>query len=371
MKLHCELDTIKKAILSLSRITVKKEQSDSLSCLFFIITQNKLTIRATNLSVGAEYKIPVEIKGEDQEVTFSINAQNIQNIFSSLISDKNVKNIEIEITENVVNFIYKKNKLHVKKQSATDIPTLPDIREESFTIDKATLKEGIQTVLSSASKSDIKPELASIFINQQGGKLVFVTTDTFRLTEYSVVTKKEYSFPSILIPSKNAQEIYKILDDSTATDVEVYPAKNQITFVTKDIFITSQLINGLFPDYTKIIPTLKHGITTFLKTDLMDVLKTLNPFMDIRNQVKMNINSKTQEIEFYSKNDLLGEYNGSVTAKIVGDSFEVLVNKNFLEDILLKMPENVTMIINQPQKPILIQSSENTEVLCLLMPMSQ
>ena len=74
----------------------------------------------------------------------------------------------------------------------------------------------------------IKPELASIFINQQEGKLVFVTTDTFRLTEYSVVTKKEYSFPSILIPSKNAQEIYKILDDSTAVDVEVYPAKNQI-----------------------------------------------------------------------------------------------------------------------------------------------
>jgi DNA polymerase III sliding clamp (beta) subunit (PCNA family) len=93
--------------------------------------------------------------------------------------------------------------------------------------------------------------------------------------------------------------------------------------------------------------------------------------MDIRNQVKMHINSKTQEIEFYSKNDLLGEYNGSVTAKIVGDSFEVLVNKNFLEDILLKMPENVTMVINQPQKPILIQSADNTEVLCLLMPMSQ
>ncbi len=261
--------------------------------MFFILNKNSLVIRATNLSIGAEYKISIETSGVFEETTFSINAQNIQNIFSSLIVDKNIKNIEIEVTENLINFIYKKNKLNVKKQPTNDIPTLPDIREESFIIDKSTLKEGIQTVISTASKSDIKPELASIFINQQNGKLVFVTTDTFRLTEYSIATKKDYSFPSILIPSKNAQEIYKILEDSVSTEIEVYPVKNQITFITKDIFITSQLINGVFPDYTKIIPTLTHGTTSFLKTELMDILKTLNPFMDIRSQVKMRINSKT------------------------------------------------------------------------------
>jgi DNA polymerase-3 subunit beta len=371
MKLYCELEKIKKAILSLSRITSKKEQNETLSCLFFIIKKNTLIIRATNLSIGAEYKIQIETSSDFEDVSFSINAQNIQNIFSSLILDKNSKNIEIDVKENLVNFTYKKNKLNVKKQPTGDVPTLPDIREESFIIDKQTLKEGIQTVLSTASKSDIKPELASIFINQQEGKLVFVTTDTFRLTEYSVFTKKEYSFPSILIPSKNAQEIYKILEDSVSNDIEVYPVRNQITFVTKDVFITSQLINGVFPDYTKIIPTIKHGTTSFLKSDVLDVLKTLNPFMDIRSQVKMKINNQTQEIEFSCNNDTLGEYNGSISAKVVGDSFDILINKNFFEDILMKMTESVTMIINQPQKPILINSSENKEVLCLLMPMSQ
>ncbi len=372
MKIYCELEKIKKAIASLSRVTAKKEQNEILSCLFFVIEKNNMVIRATNLSIGAEYSIFIETK-ETEEVkeSFSINAQNIQNIFSSITIDKNLKNIEIEVLENTVCFSYKKNKLNIKKQTTFDVPTLPKIKEESFLIDKQTLKEGIQTVLSTASKIDIKPELASVFINQQEGKLIFASTDTFRLTEYSIATKKEYSFPHILIPIKNASEICKILDDSENDNVEVCPTKNQISFITKDVFITSQLINGLFPDYTKIIPTIKHSTVSFLKTDLLEVLKILNPFIDARNQIQFKIDSEKQEIQLHCSNDMLGEYSGQVAVKITGDSFSLLINKNFLEDILQKMPETVDMVINQPQKPILIQSKENKEILCLLMPMSQ
>lgn len=370
MKIHCELEKLKKAVISLSRITTKKEQNELLSCLFFVFNKNKLTIRSTNLSIGGEFIIPID-EVVSEQISFSTNAQNIQNIFSSITPDKNLTKIEIDINDTMICFVYKKNKLNVKKQAVVDIPTLPNIKEESFVIDKKTLKEGIQMVLSSASKIDIKPELSSVFINQQEGKLVFVTTDTFRLTEYSINTKKEYSFPSILIPVKNAQEIYKILDDSIDDTVEVYPTKNQISFVTKDVFITSQLINGTFPDYTKIIPTVKHSTVSFLKTDLSEALKMLNPFMDIRNQIKFKIDSEKQEINLFCSNDALGDYSGVVSVKVVGDSFELLINKSFLEDILQKMPETVDMVINQPQKPILIQSKENKEILCLLMPMSQ
>ncbi len=374
MKIHCELDILKKAIVSLSKITSKKEQNELLSCLFFIITPESIVVRATNLSIGAEYTVPINVvenKENTDQVSFSLYAQSLQNVFSSITNDKNQKNIHIEISENSVTFIYKKNKLTIKKTNTIDIPTLPNIKEESFTIDKQTLREGVQTVVSSASKIDIKPELSSVFINQHDGHLVFVTTDTFRLTEYSIQTKKDYSFPSILIPVKNAIEIYKILDDSSSDIVEVCPTKNQISFTTKDIFITSQLINGLFPDYTKIIPTIKHSTVSFLKTDLLEALKMLNPFIDTRNQIKFKIDSEKQEINLHCANDILGEYFGQVPVKVVGDSFEILINKMFLEDILQKMPETVDMVINQPQKPILIQSKENKEILCLLMPMSQ
>lgn len=372
MKIICELEKIKKAVASLTRISTKKEFNENLSSIFFEVKENVLVIRATNLSVGAEYSIPIEIKNDKEgEKTFCLNAQNTQNIFSALIVDKNQPNIEIEVEENTLLIVYKKNKLHINKQESGEIPTLPFIKEEGFVIDKNILKEGIQITLSTSSKSDIKPELASVFINQQEGKLVFVTTDTFRLTEYFVKTTNQYSFPGILIPTKNAQEIYKILDDSTSNEVEVYPTKNQITFITKDVFVTSQLINGVFPDYTKIIPTLKHNTTTVLKSDIMDVLKTLNPFLDIRSQIKINIDQEKQEISFYCKNETSGEYSGSVSAKVVGDSFELLLNKTYLEDVLQKMSDVVVFIINQQQKPILVQSENNKDITCLLMPMSQ
>jgi DNA polymerase-3 subunit beta len=369
MKISCELEKIKKAVINLAKLTLKKELNDTLSNIFFIIKNDILIIRSTNLSIGAEYYIKIENK-DNIETSFSLYSYSLQDIFSSIIFDKINKNIDIDINDDNIIIFYKKNKIHINKQSNQDIPTLPVVKESSFVIDKNTLKDGIQSVLSTSSKTDIKPELSSVFISQQDSRLVFVTTDTFRLTEYSFLTNDAYSFPSVLIPTKNAQEIYKILDDSDSFNIEVYPTKNQITFITDDVFVTSQLINGVFPEYTKIIPKELNNIS-FLKSDMLDILKTLSPFLDIRNQIKLNFDFKKQEMFFFCKNDTLGEFSGSIPASIKEGSFEILFNKFFLEDIILKMTEVIFFTITDSKKPILIKSENKKEIVCLLMPMSQ
>lgn len=368
MIFSCNLEKLKKIINILNRISLKKDQNETLSSIFFIVEEKKIKIVSTNISLGTEFSI---ITKTNEQGFFSIPSQNIQQIISSIQIDKNEKDITFEIKEKTANIVYKKNKINLKINRSIETPILPFIKEQSFFIDKKTFIKGIETVLYSASKTDIKPELASIFINQNNGNLVFVTTDTFRLTEYKIQTNKEYSFPSILLPAKNAQEIIKIFEESLSESVEVYPTKNQISFVCEDVFITSQLINGVFPEYTKIIPTLKHATIQFLKTDMINILKTISNFTDIRNQIKVIFDSEKNEVIFFSENDSMGQYTGSIDAKIIGDTFEILLNKNYLEEAVFQLPENIEILINQPNKPLIIHSKQDPEVLSLLMPMSK
>lgn len=368
MKIKCSVEKLKTIINLLNRITIKKDQNEILSSIFFEVVGNILKIKASNLSIGIEFSVIVE---SDQEGSFSVLSQNIQQLFSSFQIQKSDEFIFLALNDKILEVTYKKNKIKLKINQQTESPTLPFIKEESFVIEKDLFKKGIESVLYSASRVDIKPELASIFIHQNDGNLVFVTTDTFRLTEYRVQATKEYSFPTILLPIKNASEIVKVLQEIEEDAIEVYPTKNQISFLSKSVFITSQLINGVFPDYIKIIPSIKHSTSHFLKTDLLEVLKTASSFTDIRNQIKISFDTKDQIISVFCENDIMGQFSGSASAKIVGDTFELLLNKNYLEECLNQFGETIEVTINQPSKPIMIKSKQNPEITSLLMPMSK
>jgi len=123
---------------------------------------------------------------------------------------------------------------------------------KSIKINCKELISGFKSVWYSASNSNIKPELSSVFIYKEDGTLVFVSTDSFRLAEKKVNTKSP-DFPQTLIPFKNVSEIIKLFEDYN-NDINIIFEKNQAAFITPEIYVVSRLIDGSFPDYKQIIP---------------------------------------------------------------------------------------------------------------------
>ena len=82
----------------------------------------------------------------------------------------------------------------------------------------------------------------------------FVGTDGHRLATSSfVISNSNIEVPGVIIPKKTINELSKLLAENH-DDIEIDISSNKIIFYIDNLILISKLIDGNFPDYTKVIP---------------------------------------------------------------------------------------------------------------------
>ncbi len=109
--------------------------------------------------------------------------------------------------------------------------------------------------------------------------------------------------------------------------VKVCFNKNQISFSSNGIYLTSRIIDGIFPDYRQIIPKEFKIEAVVLKQDLLNALKLSNIFSDKFNQINLLIKPKEKIFELSSQNNDVGENKTYLDAAIKGE--EVVLGFNY------------------------------------------
>lgn len=365
MKLECSIQKIKSAISKVEKITGKNLTLPILDSILFIASGKTLKLRATNLSLGVEIEIPVKIIKEGSVL---IKGDILSNVFSNLYQDGI---ISLENINNNLSLKTKDNNILLKCQPYEDFPTIPNITGNKIKISAKKFIDGIKSVFYSSSTSDIKPEISSVFIYPEEDNLIFTATDSFRLAEKKIKIKEIYEFDGILIPYKNISEIIKIFSDLDE-DLNICLNKNLISISNSDIYLTSRVIDGNFPDYKQIIPK---GATTevvVLKQDLLNSLKISNIFSDKLNQITFKVKSKEKSFEVSSQNSDIGENKTKISAAISGEDIEIGFNyKYFLDCFQSINQDSLTLYFNQSNKPLTIKGVGDNTFLYLIMPMNK
>ena len=263
MKVECGIEKLKNGIMQVEKITGKNLTLPVLSSILVIAGGNSLKLRATNLSLGVEIEIPAKI---EEEGIIAVSGSTLAGIFSNIFQNEN-----IFLEGNGGNLLIKTKKslIKLKGQAHEDFPTIPLVDGKSFEIESKKLTDGIKSVYYSSSVSDIKPEISSVYIYSNENGLVFVSTDSFRLAEKKIKTKGDEDIPGILIPFKNISEVLRIFGEIQNT-IKVCFNKNQISFSSDNIYLTSRIIDGVFPDYRQIIPKEFKVEAIVLKQDLLN-----------------------------------------------------------------------------------------------------
>ena len=365
MKLECSIEKIKNAISQVERTTGKNLTLPILSSVLLIASGKSLKLRSTNLSLGVEIEIPVKI---EKEGTLAISGSVLNSIFSNVSQNENVL-----LEEKDANLLIKtkKTQIKLKSQPHEDFPTIPTVTGTSFEIESKKLIEGIKSVYYSSSVSDIKPEISSVFMYTNNDNLVFVSTDSFRLAEKKIKTKGVPEILGILIPFKNVAEILKIFGEIQGM-IKVCFNKNQMSFSSENIYLTSRIIDGIFPDYRQIIPKNFTTETVVLKQDLLNALKLSNVFSDKFNQVGLKILPKEKVFELSSSNNDIGENKTYLDAIINGENIELSFNyKYFLDCFVSIMTDSVSLKLSGNSKPIVINPVSDPSFTYLIMPMNK
>ncbi len=365
MKLECKIEELKNKISQVERITGKNLTLPVLSSILLIASDKSLKLRSTNLSLGIEVEIPAKV---EKEGIVAISGSVLGGIFSNVIQNEN---IFLESVDGNLLVTAKKSKIKLKGQPHDDFPTIPRVEGVSFEMDSKKLIEGIKSVYYSASVSDIKPETSSVFIYTNEENLVFVSTDSFRLAEKKIKIKNLPEISGILIPFKNIPEIMRIFGDFNGI-LKVCFNKNQISFSSDNLYLTSRIIDGVFPDYRQIIPKNPGTNAVVLKQDLLNALKISNIFSNKFNQVNLKISPQEKVFELSSANNDVGENKTHLDASLTGDNIELGFNyKYFLDCFPSITTDSMSIKFSLASGPIVVSPVNDPSFTYLIMPMNR
>ncbi len=366
MKIECVKEKLHLAVSKAEKIVGKNVNLPILSCLLLETKGNSLIIRSTNLDLGLEVSIPVKV---EEEGKVAVPAGVISNFLNNINEDRN---IILETVENTLKIHTTTSEANIKTLSSDDFPTLPVVdSEKTYKINSKDLTNGIRSVIYSSSLSSVKPELSSVFLHTNEESIVFVATDSFRLAEKVIKTRKNIDLNNVLIPFKNAADILKIIDN-TDIEIEISSTKNQISFVFNGIYLVSRVIDGVFPDYKQILPKEEKTKVVLLKQDLINSLKVSNIFSDSFNQMNISVRGGEKVIRVRTKNNNIGETTNKIDANIEGEDIDVNFNYKYIIDCLSSISsDSVSLSFNGINKPLVLRGVSDKTFTYLVMPMNR
>ncbi len=363
--MHITTDTkgLKNILEIVSKISTKHVTLPVLQCVLLEVKNNTLSIQATNLEIGIEGTVPVTV---EEEGVIAVPAQ----VLLQTISLITQSTITLATEGDILQVESSSSKTEIKSIPSIDFPKIPRISGEALSINGSLFALGIKTTAGTASQSSIKPELGSVYIYQKKEQsLTFVTTDSFRLMEKTVPMKNVILSESILIPYKNALELARVAEESDG-DMELYINENQCALVSKNIYITSRLISGSFPDYEQIIPKEYTTTVTLLTGDLAQALRKTNIFLNKFMQLTMTISGGTFTLSAQSGE--AGSTTESIQAHVEGEDVRLNFNQRYVSEVMAHIQDDSIKIkCAGIGRPMVMSNVHDVSLRYLVMPMNK
>ena len=366
MKIECVKEKIKNTLSLLDRITGKHLSLPILSFVYCEAKKNILTLRATNLDIGVEIQIPIKTTNEG---SCMIPAQ----LISSTLSPILFENIILSSENDQIFITTPKHHISIKGFVGTDdFPQLPKI-EKGVVVELQTKQfiDGVRGVLYAAASTEIKPEIASVYIYTTKEYLVFVSTDGFRLAEKKIPFTSPNEIQAI-IPYKNATEIVRLLEGNESEQLSITITTTQCIFHSSSITISSRLIDGIYPDYPQLIPHSFLTEVSVAKDEILSALKITNLFCDSSNQIMISAHPTDAHIEIGARNTIVGENTITLDGTAKGEEIDVFYNIRYINDFFQSInTPHITLGFNSKSKPAVLRGEGDNTFTYLVMPVNR
>ncbi len=363
--MHITLDTknLKHVLDVVSKVSTKHVTLPILQCVLLEVANATLVVKATNLEIGIEGTLPVTV---EEDGVIAVPAH----VFLQTVSLVSQPSITLMTEGDVLIVESKSSRTEIKSIPASDFPHIPKIATNPIKIQGSLFALGIKTTAFTASQSSIKPELGSIYIHQKREHaLTFVATDSFRLMEKTIPQKGFTLQEPILIPYKNALELARVVEDVDG-DVELYITENQCALTVGNIYITSRLITGTFPDYAQIIPKEYKTNVTLLTNDFAQALKKTNIFLNKFMQLTLTISAGTFTLSAQSGDS--GATTESIQASVEGEDITLNFNQRYIHEVIPHIQgDSILLKCAGFGRPMVIENVHDASLRYLVMPMNK
>lgn len=333
-----------------------------------------ISILSSNLETGIMITDSI---GVEEDGALAVNGRKLLNIIRELPDDDVIIHTDAHNRLTVRSASTKINAQFtiagVSKEEFPEVKAQPD--GEYIKVSAESFKDMIRKVIFSISSDENKYALTGIFLEKDDEGVNMVATDGKRL---SLVTRKgdslgiamdnfEIPHDGVIVPRIVFSELmkYSFVEDT----LQVGFSKNQIFFKYDNIRLASNLIEGKYPEYKKIIPVNRMSSLYAEKTLLIQAIKRVSVLVDESyNQIKLSIAGNSLTLS--SQNPTLGGAVEEITIKYEGEEIDIALNYVYLIDCLKEIDsEEITIDFENAERVITIRGADEKDYINLIMPM--
>ncbi|HZG14961.1 MAG TPA: DNA polymerase III subunit beta [Candidatus Bathyarchaeia archaeon] len=375
MQVSVQREKLSSAVSHVSKAVSSRTTIPILTGIKIKADEEGLTLTASDSDVSIEVLIPLE-EAEEWGVTVHQPGSVVltARIFSEIVRKLPGNEIHMQVDDRLVTHIRSgQAEFTINGMNADEFPQLPQLEEEKvFSVPSDLLKAMIRQTGFAVSTSEMRPILTGIMWTLEKGELKFVATDSHRLASRTAMVEcmEELSFHNVVVPGKSCNELVKILDDDQ-TLVDIVVAANQILVKSNHILFYSRLLEGTYPDTTRIIP---QSNKTEIVVNTKDFLQSIERASLLSREGKTNVvrlaTLPDGNVEITSNAPEIGRVTETVKpSSMGGEDLKISFNAKYMMDALRSIDSaEIRTSFSGPMSPFVMRPTDHDWMLHLILP---
>lgn len=337
----------------------------------FELTETSLAVTASDLANAVVTTLPVKAtKPSKIAVPAGIFIETLRNLPSQPIE------VEINTDHHEMVIVAQNGRFKIACENHVDFPKVTQVEEEGTTVDIGQFKKAIkQTLFAASKKNDMHPQICGLNITLNPDKgLTFAATDGFRLVRYHINNGIKTAYNSFTLQSKSMQLLLQLLPSGEKEMQMVIVDKKKIHFKVAHLYIVANIMEGTYPDYTRVIPTQLPNQLTINRESFYNAVKIIDCYANkttyeiclkfSKDQIKI----AAEDLEFANKGET------SLTCVYDGPDKYIGMNSTLLLEMVKNMQAEVMVLhFDKPQNAMVItpaQEEKGTTLLMLIVPIT-
>ncbi|MEO0372537.1 MAG: DNA polymerase III subunit beta [Pseudomonadota bacterium] len=370
MKFSIERGTLLKAVAQAQSVVERRNTIPILANVLIEAEGDSVQFRATDLDIEVVDKAPAQVERAGATTVSAVTLHEIvrklpDGALVSLTDDGATGRLTVEAGRS--NFA-------LATLPKEDFPVMASSEYEcNFSAKAPELRRLFDKSKFAISTEETRYYLNGVYMHvsdADGGQVLrCVATDGHRLARIdSDLPDGAGSMPGVIVPRKTVGELRKLLDDDE-TVIAVSVSETKVRFATPEITLTSKVIDGTFPDYTRVIPT---GNTRRLEVDASEFAQAVDRVATVSSErsraVKLSLDEDRLVLSVNAPDS--GAAEEELAVAYGDDQIDIGFNAKYLLEIASQVDrENAVFMFNSSGDPTLMREGNDTTAVYVVMPM--
>lgn len=370
MKLSIERSALLKAVGQAQSVVERRNTIPILANVLIEAEGDQASFRATDLDIEVVDEAPAKV---ERAGATTVNAVTLHEIVRKL-PDGSLVTLTDDGASGRLTVEAGRSNFSLATLPREDFPVMATSEyEANFVCAAPVLRRLFDKSKFAISTEETRYYLNGVYMHiadANGGQVLrCVATDGHRLARIDAdLPAGAEGLPGVIVPRKTVGELRKLLDDDEA-EIAVSVSETKIRFAAPGITLTSKVIDGTFPDYTRVIPS---GNTRRLEVDAAEFAKAVDRVATVSSErsraVKLSLDEDRLVLSVNAPDS--GAAEEELAVAYGDDALEIGFNAKYLLEIASQVDrENAVFLFNSSGDPTLMREGNDETAVYVVMPM--